>query len=171
VVAGECRGRRLVSPPGSGTRPTSDRVRESMFNALGSLGAVHGATVVDLFAGSGALGIEALSRGADSAVFVESDRDACAVIAANLAACGLSGRARVVRADATTWRQAGRVDLVLADPPYVFGDWESLAARIDSEWFVAETSGPVDLGSCWDVVRTKRYGQTTVTIARRLHEA
>src|SRR5437870_4293923 len=96
VVAGTARGRRLDAPPGTATRPTSDRVRESVFNSLGSLDLVVGATVVDLFAGSGAMGIEALSRGAERATFVESDAAAARVITANLERCGLSDRGRVV---------------------------------------------------------------------------
>ena len=92
VVAGEARGRRLVAPEGSKTRPTLDRVRESMFNSLGSLDAVDGARVLDLFAGSGALGIEALSRGATSCVFVDHGRDARNAISVNLETTGFLDR-------------------------------------------------------------------------------
>src|SRR5829696_7781962 len=84
VVAGELRGRRIVAPPGATTRPTSDRVREAVFNALGSLGVVDGAAVADLYAGSGAMGIEALSRGAASCTFVERDRDALRALRENI---------------------------------------------------------------------------------------
>lgn len=96
VVGGTARGRRLAAPPGDRTRPTSDRVREAIFNALWSRGVLDGARVLDLYAGSGALGIEALSRGAGHATFVESDRSARRTIAANLAACGFAGRAEIV---------------------------------------------------------------------------
>ncbi|MFN2506284.1 MAG: RsmD family RNA methyltransferase, partial [Acidimicrobiales bacterium] len=91
VVAGLAGGRRLQAPEGRSIRPTSERVREAVFASLGSLGAVQGARVLDLFAGSGALGIEALSRGARSATFVDSDLRAVAAIRANLAAVGLVG--------------------------------------------------------------------------------
>ena len=116
VVAGALRGRRLEAPRGRDTRPTSDRVRESLFAILGPL---DGARVLDLFAGSGALGIEALSRGAGSAVFVDDDARAVAAVRANLDRLGLG--APVHRADAAGFlgRPAGPpFDLVLLDPPY-----------------------------------------------------
>src|SRR5262245_17447264 len=100
VIAGTARGRKLVAPVGSGTRPTGDRVREATFNALTSLGALDGAVVLDLFAGSGALGIEALSRGAASCTFVDVDRAARKAVADNLATCGFADRATVVAAPA-----------------------------------------------------------------------
>ena len=115
IIGGEHRGRRIVAPKGTRTRPTSDRVRENAFNLIGP---VDGADVLDLFAGSGALGLEALSRGAASATFVESDRDACRTINANLDTLGLNATVlcqdvlRVVSGDRR------RYDLVLCDPPY-----------------------------------------------------
>src|SRR5438105_4260490 len=98
VIAGTAKGRRLQSPPGRQTRPTSDRVREAIFSSLESLGAVKGAAVLDLFAGSGALGIEALSRGAAPATFVDEDARAVTVVRANLEAAGFT--ATVIRSDA-----------------------------------------------------------------------
>jgi 16S rRNA (guanine966-N2)-methyltransferase len=126
IIAGEKRGARIATPPGLATRPTGDRVREAAFNLIGP---VDGATVLDLFAGSGALGLEALSRGAASATFVESDRAACRVISENLAKLRLTG-ARVVCADAVwTLRQEPRAyDLVLCDPPYEL--WEALQGKL-----------------------------------------
>lgn len=120
VVAGRLGGRRLVAPKGSNTRPTSDRVREALFSILGPL---DQAAVLDLFAGSGALGIEALSRGAATATFVDSAPRAIAAIDANVAALGLSKVAEVRRADALGFlenaRASGRqYDLVFLDPPY-----------------------------------------------------
>ena len=118
VVAGRYGGRRLKAPPGRDTRPTADRVREAIFSILGEIPAT--ARVLDLFAGSGALGIEALSRGAAEATFVERDRRAAAVVAANLEAIG--ARQEVVVADALSWlaERAGEAayDLVFVDPPY-----------------------------------------------------
>ncbi|MBA2331635.1 MAG: 16S rRNA (guanine(966)-N(2))-methyltransferase RsmD [Actinobacteria bacterium] len=116
IIAGSRRGTTFAAPPGPTTRPTGDRVREAAFNLIGP---VDGATVLDLFAGSGALGLEALSRGAASVTFVESDRAACRVISENLAKLRFTG-ARVACADAIrTLRQETRsYDLVLVDPPY-----------------------------------------------------
>jgi 16S rRNA (guanine966-N2)-methyltransferase len=115
VVAGTYKGRRLAAPRGTRTRPTADRVREALFSMLGDVG---GARVLDLYAGSGALGIEALSRGADSAVFVERDARAVAAIERNLAAVGVE--ANVVRQDVVRFlaRADGAFDLVFCDPPY-----------------------------------------------------
>ena len=103
VVAGSAAGRRLEAPPGTATRPTGDRVREATFNSLGSLGLVQDVTLIDVFAGSGALGIEALSRGAESVTFLERDPRAVRVIKANLATVGLAERAEVVRGDALAY--------------------------------------------------------------------
>jgi 16S rRNA (guanine966-N2)-methyltransferase len=115
VVAGEFKGRRLVAPRGTRTRPTADRVREALFSMLGD---VSGARVLDLYAGSGALGIEALSRGAESAVFVERDHAALAALHRNLEATG--ARAEVRRQDVARFlaRPGGTFDLVFCDPPY-----------------------------------------------------
>jgi 16S rRNA (guanine966-N2)-methyltransferase len=115
VVAGEFKGRRLVAPRGSRTRPTADRVREALFSMLGD---VSGARVLDLYAGSGALGIEALSRGADAAVFVERDRSALAALERNLEATGARGIVR--RQDVARFlaHPEGTFDLVFCDPPY-----------------------------------------------------
>ena len=110
VVAGTAGGRRLAGPTGPGLRPTSDRVRESMFNALYSLGAIDGAVVLDLFAGTGALGIEALSRGAERAVFVENSRSGADLVRQNVATCGMDDRAEVVVADGTSWVRANRTE-------------------------------------------------------------
>jgi 16S rRNA (guanine966-N2)-methyltransferase len=115
VVAGEFKGRRLHAPRGSRTRPTADRVREALFSMLGD---VTGARVLDLYAGSGALGIEALSRGAESAVFVERDQQALAALRRNLDAVG--AHADVRRQDVLRFlaRPEGKFDLVFCDPPY-----------------------------------------------------
>jgi len=119
VIAGEYRGRTLATPRGLATRPTADRVREALFSILGP---VEGLDVLDLFAGSGALGIEALSRGAASATFVERDRRTAAVIRRNLEDVDAGDRARVVVSDAVAWLRARRgkeaFNLVLLDPPY-----------------------------------------------------
>lgn len=124
IIAGTHRGRRIAAPAGDATRPTADRVREAMFSIIGP---VEGLDVLDLFAGSGALGLEALSRGAATATLVERARPAVACIRANIAALGLEGRARVVardwRAALSAERAAGRAfGLCLLDPPYTLTD-------------------------------------------------
>ncbi len=113
-------------------RPTTDRVRESLFNALGSLGAIDGARVLDLFAGSGALAVEALSRGASTAVLVEHDRAARQAIDQNLEITGFAAQASVTAADARTYLRSGvdPFDLVLLDPPYSYDDWAGLLADV-----------------------------------------
>ena len=173
VVAGTARGRRLVAPEGRATRPTSDRVREATFNALGSLGAIVDAAVLDLFAGSGALGIEALSRGASSATFVDSDTAAIAAIRANLAATELADRAEVVPRDADRFLETAAAsrrawDLALLDPPYAYDDWATLLGALPADLAVIEADRAVDPPAGWEVLRSKRYGSTTVTIARNV---
>jgi 16S rRNA (guanine966-N2)-methyltransferase len=173
VIAGSCRGRRLRAPAGSATRPTADRVREAVFDVLGSLIDLEGTAVLDLFAGSGALGIEALSRGATRAVFVERRPDALAAVRSNLAALGLEGRARVVRAEALGWLAGagggpgGPFDLALCDPPYDFDAWEELLGHLPATMAVLESSREVEPPPPWEVLRRKRYGGTLVTVVRR----
>ncbi|HEV7886329.1 MAG TPA: 16S rRNA (guanine(966)-N(2))-methyltransferase RsmD [Acidimicrobiales bacterium] len=167
VVGGSARGRRLSAPPGRQTRPTSDRVREAVFNMLESLGAVRDAVVADLFAGTGAMGIEALSRGAASAVFVDDDPVAVRTIRANVGQTGLNG-AEVVRDDVLRWvEHAGPVDLAVIDPPYAFDRWPELLARLDADVAVLESDRPVEPGDGWEVLKEKRYGGTVVVLARR----
>lgn len=170
VVAGELRGRRIEAPAGKGTRPTTDKAREATFNALGSMGVVVDAHVVDAYAGSGALGIEALSRGARHCTFIESDRAALEVLRRNLAALGLESRSTVVRGDALTMvGQVADATLVLADPPYAFADWEVFLSRVTADLVVAESDRPLDEGLAgWEAVRVKRYGRAFVTFVKRL---
>ena len=172
VVAGSARGRRLDAPAGLDTRPTADRVREAMFNALASMGAIHDADVVDLFAGSGALGIEALSRGARRCAFVERSHAAVAVVRANLAATGLDARGTVVVADALAWCRATieRFDLVLADPPYAFDDWDALLAIAPAGLIVAESDRAITAPPGWKTARERRYGTTVTTFLTRSNE-
>jgi 16S rRNA (guanine966-N2)-methyltransferase len=174
VIAGEFGGRRLLAPRGRGTRPTSDRVREALFMALEPL---RGARVVDLFAGSGSLGIEALSRGAVHADFVESDPAARTALSGNLAALGLTARARVwpltLPRGLTRLRVAlSSADLVLADPPYGGGPArETLRAlgfpgvlRAGAKVVVehhAKDELP-DRSGDLTLARARRYGETVV---------
>ena len=172
VIAGRLGGRRLAAPPGRGTRPTADRVRESLFSILGPL---EGLRVLDLFAGSGALGIEALSRGAARAVFVDSDARAGRVIRRNLSELGLAAPMHV--ADALAYLRwpdpGGPFDLIFLDPPYSSGP--RLAAKL-SERLVAvlapharivsesDKHAPVEL--TLPMVDERTYGSTRIAIHR-----
>lgn len=170
MVAGSAGGRRLHTPPGKRLRPTTERVREAVFSRLTSMDAVNGAAVLDLFAGTGALGIEALSRGAAVATFVDADETAVAMVRANLMRTGFDHQARVVRGDAVRFAAtvADPYDLVLADPPYAFEGWSELMAVIPAPLAVLESDRAIDPGPGWSQLHTKRYGDSVVTLARRL---
>jgi 16S rRNA (guanine966-N2)-methyltransferase len=143
-------------------------VREAVFSSLTSMDALAGSRVLDLFAGTGAMGIEALSRGAATATFVDADPAAAHTVRDNLDGTGLAG-GTVVRADALRWLAGtdARFDLALVDPPYSFGDWPSLLARLPASLAVLETGHPLELAPPWVVIRSARYGGTVVTTARR----
>ncbi|MCU1353665.1 MAG: putative ribosomal methyltransferase, partial [Acidimicrobiales bacterium] len=169
--AGDARGRRLATPAGVATRPTPDRVREAVFNALVSLDAIEGARLLDAFAGSGALGIEALSRGAAAAVFADTDRNARAAVEANLASTDLAGRAVVRGAPGEqVLVRDGPWDLVLLDPPYKFDGWDELldatsGALAAGGVVVIESDRAIPLPAPLRFLRQKRYGGTVVTFA------
>jgi 16S rRNA (guanine966-N2)-methyltransferase len=169
VIAGSAKGRRLLAPDVPGLRPTSDRVREAMFDILEARDLVEDAVVLDLFAGSGALGIEALSRGATGVTFVEQERGAVAVIEHNLERTGYRGSpgVRVVRADVIAWTAVhgrGTVDLVLADPPYDFDASDVLLAQVDAPTVLIEHRSPLSVPAGYAVSREYRYGGTLVTL-------
>jgi 16S rRNA (guanine966-N2)-methyltransferase len=139
----------LKAPPGDATRPTADRVRETLFSMLVSrIGSFEGLQVADLFAGSGALGLEALSRGAAHTTFVEHDKAALAALRANCESLGASVRARIVARSAWSLPTAGPFDLIFADPPYAPGSGtQTVAAVADAGWIAA---------SGWMAVETAR---------------
>ena len=171
VIGGRSRGRRLAAKLPRSVRPTSDRVREAVFDILGSRGGVEGLVVVDLFCGSGALGVEALSRGAGSATFVDADPDALAAVRRNLHAVGLDEEpATLVRATLPAWLAsdaAGPFDLALCDPPYDFEDWPALLGALRADMVVMESAAPIPRSGPWVVARERRYGGTLVTVAHR----
>jgi 16S rRNA (guanine966-N2)-methyltransferase len=167
IIAGELKGRRFDAPKGTATRPTSDFVRETAFNLIGP---VDAAAAIDLFAGSGGLGLEALSRGAASCVFVDSSREACRTIGANLEKLGL--RATVLCQDAlrAVSTERGPYDLVLCDPPYDFAAHDRLAthlARIlaPDGLVVYQTAAAVEPALEGLTARTsRRYGSARLTL-------
>ncbi len=167
IIAGAWRGRRIQAPPGREVRPTGDRVREAWISALQLR--IPGARVLDLFAGSGALGLECLSRGASEAVFVEQARGPLAVLRANVEALGCGERARIVQAEALTWAGAlapGAFDIALADPPYGSGYLERLLELFRSVPFAGELwieHGTGETAPELPGLRQRRYGDTTLT--------
>jgi 16S rRNA (guanine966-N2)-methyltransferase len=168
IIAGSRKGARIFAPKGSDTRPTGDRVREAAFNLIGP---VDGASVLDLFAGSGAMGLEALSRGAASAVFVESDREASRAIERNLAKLGLTGATVLCRDAFQAIAGGGRTyDLVLCDPPYDFAGHDRLGpylARVlaPEGLLVYETGARTEpLVEGLNVRTSRTYGSARLTL-------
>lgn len=169
VIAGEFGGRKLVAPEGNTTRPTTDKVRQAVFNSLASMGVLEGAVVADLYAGSGALGIEALSRGAEKCTFVERDRNALNALRENVKALRLDDRATIYGSDVIAWVPAMRgVDIVFIDPPYDFDQWHELLGKVDAGLVVAESDEPVEPHPGYTQLRSRRYGRTWVTLLERL---
>lgn len=181
VVGGRFRGRALAAPQHEGLRPTSDRVRESVFNILlhGIAGfSLEGARVIDLFAGTGALGIEALSRGAGYCLFVEEAPEARALIRTNIEAMGLTGATRIFRRDATDLGPAGNMEpyaLAFLDPPYGQGLGEKgLAALSGGGWLVPgavvvleeRANAPVALPEGFAEIDRRSWGDTQVVFGR-----
>ena len=177
VITGSARGRRLKELEGMETRPTTDRVKEGMFSALQC--DIEGRKVLDLFAGTGQLGIECLSRGAQSAVFVERRRDAVALIRDNLKTTELTAKARVVSGDSMEYLKSLRetFDIIFLDPPYAENLLESAIAHIAKFDILAPhgimaAEHPADkvlpaLAPPYRVQRTYRYGKIALTIYRR----
>ena len=179
IIAGTARGRRLAVPP-AGTRPTSDRARESLFNSLATMLDFEGARVLDLYAGSGAVGLEALSRGAVLAVMVESDRGAAAVIERNAAAVALPG-ARVEGRTVASYLDSmpdAPFDLIFADPPYDTSDDEvaAVVSAVSDRWTAPGAVVVVERGAraaapVWpdplESIKQKRYGESSLWYGRR----
>ena len=178
IVGGTARGRKLVAPEGEHTRPTADRVRESLFNIL--MGNVRGARVLDLFAGSGALALEAISRGAQEAVLVEVDRKAQAAIARNVEIVNGGAQVRVIRAD---WRVAlggmdGAFDLVFLDPPYAMVDvYGEACLGLSQRGLLADgaivvmehrSSDVVAVPDGFEMYDERRYGEAMLAFVREV---
>lgn len=179
MISGSARGRRLLTPKTIRIRPTSDRVKEAIFNVLGNRIDYDGSRVLDIFAGTGNLGIEALSRGASSAVFIENHRDSLALITKNLEITGFSGSSRIIAKDALASlkvlsQEQRRFDLVLLDPPYEQGMTERTLQLLGSSTLVddrtivvAEFSIRDSIASTYsNLTETDRraYGDTVVSL-------
>jgi 16S rRNA (guanine966-N2)-methyltransferase len=184
IVAGKFKGASIVAPKGQATRPTSDKVRQALFNVL-EHGApaftFEGARVLDLFAGSGALGLEALSRGARFALFIEEDAAARGAIRRNVEALGLTGVTKIWRRDATKLGEAGTLapfDLIFCDPPYGKGLGErALAAAVAGGWVTENAIAVLEERAgtkiAWPApfqeIDRRRYGDTEIALARAGH--
>ena len=176
IVAGEWRGRKLVAPPGMSTRPTADRTRETLFSMLASrLGSFEGIRVADLYAGSGALGLEAMSRGAAHVTFVETDRAASRAIEANLAALDAGNRASIRAMSAAALPTAEPFDLIFADPPYLPGSGTDAAAAVAKArwlapggWMAVEThrGDRVTAPEGWTIDAERDVGRARLTLLR-----
>ena len=176
VITGSARGRRLKELEGLETRPTTGKVKEALFSVIQF--DIEGRRVLDLFAGTGQLGIEALSRGAECAVFVERRRDALQVIRENLEACGMTDKARVVNRDATSYLKSGeKFDLIFLDPPYASGLLEQALEEIvrfdicrRHGIIVAESAADKTLpplAGPYALYREYRYGKIKLTVYHR----
>lgn len=169
VVAGAAGGRRLLSPATDATRPTTDRMREAIFNSLSSMCALDEATVLDLFAGTGACGIEALSRGAAAATFVENHRKAIEVVRRNLSDLDLANLATVVSGDALAFiSRPHQFDVAIVDPPYRFDKWPEVLESLNADIVVCESERGIAPGSRFEVLRERTHGATHVTFLKRM---
>ncbi|HET6184518.1 MAG TPA: 16S rRNA (guanine(966)-N(2))-methyltransferase RsmD [Acetobacteraceae bacterium] len=178
IVGGAWRGRRLVAPPGAATRPTADRVRQALFDMLlhapwGGWALIEGATVLDAFAGSGALGLEALSRGAARAAFIERDPAALRALRANIAGCGAGRASTVIASDAFRPPSApGPCAVVFLDPPYAVPAGPALAALAAAGWIapgtliVAETAREAASPAPGPALAERAHGAAKLTIWR-----
>jgi len=175
IIAGTLRGRRLDAPDWPGLRPTSDRLRETLFNILAPR--LAGALVLDAFAGTGAVGIEALSRGAAQVTFIERDRRAVALIEHNLAACGVEADYNVVQGDVETTLRNGRIgfDVILLDPPYelhpIRATLEAAATRLSAGGLLVlerATRREPDVPATLARTRDVKSGDSTLTIMKRI---
>lgn len=164
VIGGTARGRQLRAKLPVAVRPTTDYAREAIFSMLESRGGLVGHVVADLYCGSGAMGIEALSRGATKVYFVDTDPACLAAARTNLEPLGLGGETSFVRATLPVWTPPRDIDLVLADPPYGAFDLAALLRQVAARRVVVENDRLMDAPDGWIVTKTKRYGTTLVTM-------
>tara|TARA_B100000579_G_scaffold154162_1_gene125307 strand:- start:6621 stop:7139 length:519 start_codon:yes stop_codon:yes gene_type:complete len=169
VISGAAKGRKLVVPSGDQIRPTKDRVKEAIFNSLHSYGLVDNRSFLDLFSGTGSLGIEALSRGAKSVVFVDRYAEAIDCIMLNIEKLNYGSASKILKMDALSFLERNDYfDVALLDPPYKYEHWGTLLRRINAHSIVIESSEPITLESDWEIIKSQKYGQTNLLIA--LHQ-
>jgi 16S rRNA (guanine966-N2)-methyltransferase len=176
IIAGQFRGRSLEAPPGLATRPTADRVREALFSMFASrVGSFEGLRVADLYAGSGALGLEALSRGAEHATFVENDLKAQGIIKDNASNLGLTDRMRIVGGSALALPRSEPFDLIFADPPYAAGSGSAVVKAVAGAnwlapggWLSVETARGDRVEPMDFAIEVERdFGRAKLTLLRR----
>ena len=168
VISGSAKGRKLVVPSGDHVRPTKDRVKEAIFNSLHSYGLVENRSFLDLFSGTGSLGIEALSRGAKSAVFIDHHAEAIDCIILNVEKLNYGSTSKILKADALSFlKRDDYFDVALLDPPYKYEHWGTLLKRVNAHSIVIESSEQVTLESDWEIIKSQKYGQTNLLIASR----
>ncbi|MEC8334133.1 MAG: 16S rRNA (guanine(966)-N(2))-methyltransferase RsmD [Actinomycetota bacterium] len=166
VIAGVEKGRKLVAPSGDHIRPTKDRVKEAIFNSLHSYGLVNDKSFLDLFSGTGSLGIEALSRGANSVVFVDNNQEAIDCITLNVKKLNYGSVSKILKTDALNFlKKEEYFDIALIDPPYKYEHWSALLEHINAHSIVIESSEKVILESDWQIIKSQKYGQTNLLIA------
>jgi 16S rRNA (guanine966-N2)-methyltransferase len=171
VIGGTARGRQLKAKLPPRVRPTTDYAREAIFSMLESRGGLRDLVVADLYSGSGAMGIEALSRGAAKVYFIDTDPVCLAAARANLEPLGLEGEAVFVRANLPIWQPPRDLDLVLADPPYGPFDVAGVLSDVAATRVVIENDRHMDPPAGWSVTKTKRYGTTLVTMLEPTKDA
>ncbi len=177
VISGAFRGLKLLSPDGIETRPTLDRVKEAVFNIL--MPYVIDADILDLFAGSGAMGLEALSRGSHKAMFVDNNKNAIGCIEKNIKAAKAEDRSTVLQSDALKFLQScnDKYDLIFLDPPYFDGLYASVLNMIEKKDILSENgliivewdyeNGFTDKLGCFQVFKEKKYGRVGITVLKR----
>ncbi len=177
VISGSARGLRLISPEGDKTRPTLDRVKEAIFSMM--LPYINGAEVLDLFAGSGALGIEALSRGAENATFVDTSKDAIRAVKTNVSVAKFDDKAVVLQSDAAKFIESceRKFDIIFLDPPYANGLYESTLKLISEKQILKEdgfiiieqdfdAQSIINFGNVFEIEKEKKYGRVGITVLK-----
>ena len=170
IIGGAARGRQLKAKLPPTVRPTTDMAREAIFSMVQARGGVEGLVIADLYCGSGAMGLEALSRGATECYFVDSDGECLAAAKANFEALNLEGTAHFVKAALPKWSIPASVNMIFADPPYGPLDVAALLATTQADMAIIENDRFAEAPAGWTVQKEKRYGTTLVTVLEAIGE-